>query len=343
VKRLLLLVLFAPLLHAQTQGCSVSGSDTTGDTQSYAYCQPGIIDGRIKGGWIALRRVGDQSNSELQCYDPENVVIQNGFLTEILRNNTQTCHYWPAQVGSSSVTQNFTSAFVQWNTYSFTYGDIIVRAKSTGKASNGSWPALWLLGANCEASSKVTADNGTFGGQTCNWPNPGSEEIDFFEQDGSTTNTQSTCNLLANTSTTNFYTIADPSLGFHLYEVRWTVGQVQWYYDGVLQSGCTATATVPSTPMFLQMNIATASFATTAAAPSTQIIDWVKVCQPSPCSGNGGNIVFYDDFVTAVAPSVVRPIAKAARFAGGTISPSILPAPRGMFARSETPKEPYSE
>lgn len=338
---LALLLSFVPCLHAQTQGCSVSGSDVSGSTQSYAYCEPGIINGRNKGGWIALRRLGDQGNTEAQCYDPGQVLIQDGNLTEVLKQGSLTCHYWPAQFGSSSQTQSFISAFVQWNTFSFTYGDIIIRMKGPSGIANGAWPALWLLGANCEATSKVTADNGTFAGQTCNWPSSGSEEIDIFEQNATITNTKSTCNLYAGTTTQNTYTVTDPSLAFHLYEARWTVGSLQFYYDGVHQTGCDVTATVPTTPMFLQMNIATQSNVTNAATPASMEVDWVKVCQPSPCSGNGGNIIFFDDFVTPIAASLLRPMARVARFAGANLPSNIAPtvSPRGIFAHLETPRK----
>jgi beta-glucanase (GH16 family) len=323
-------------LQAQSQGCSVSGSDTSGDIQTYAYCMPQVLDGRTtlynnsfapgavpsKGGWVALNRCGDQSNSERESYYPANVFIQNGILTEELRYEPAPCHYYPAQVGSSSLNNNFSSAFLEWNTFNFTYGDLQVRLKgpSATAINNGAWPALWLLGANCETTSKITADNATVAGKTCAWSSTGSEEIDFFEQNGTTT---SYCNLYGNSGNTiNTYTISDASLAFHVYEVQWTSGSLQFYYDGALQSGCTITGSnVPSTPMFLQMDLAVNSSGTSAATPATMQIDWVKVCQPSPCNSNGSNIVFFDDFVEPTAPVALHPLLRLGAMAAGVARP----------------------
>lgn len=313
---LALLLCCAPMFAQTGNACSSNTSAATGSIQSYAFCQPLVINGRNSGGWIALNRTGDQSNGELQCYNPQNVFIQDGLLTIVDRALTQTCQYFPATTGSGSLTQSYVSAFVQWNTFRFTFGDILIRAKGPSNVPNGGWPALWLLGANCEFSSKVTADNTSFNGSTCAWSAAGSEEIDIFEQ-ATGSLTTSTCNLFAGTDTHNTYTISDASAAFHIYELRWTSGVLQWFYDGVQQTGCNiSAANVPSTPMFLQMNVAMSSTATSTGLPSAMQIDWVKVCQPSPCNGNGGNIVFYDDFVTPIAPSLARPMAKIARLSG---------------------------
>lgn len=314
----------------QVNGCS-NGSTSLldGSIQSYGLCLPQTIDGRNKGGWIALNRAGDQSNGEPECYTPGNVTIQNGFLTEIIRSQTGTCHYYPAQSGSASVTGSYKSAFVQWNSFNFTYGDVLVRAKGPSNAgiTTGYWPAIWMLGAQCEFTSKLSADNFTFGGTggipsgACNWHSSGSEEIDIFEEVISFGTTQSHCGVFYNGgSAETSYTFTDSSVNFHIYELRWTVGQLQWVLDGTVQSACTfSDPAVPSTPMFLQMNIAAFS-STTVTAPSSMQVDWVKVCQPSPCNGNGGNIIFYDDFVTPVNPTILRPQARLARFAGRSLS-----------------------
>jgi len=332
-------LLLAPACFAQTgNGCSTNTSAPTGSVQSYGLCNPLVINGRNLGGWIALNRTGDQSNTEEECYDPANVFIENGFLTLILKNLSKTCNYFPAQQGSSPQTYPFSSAFVQWNNFSFTYGDLIVRAKVPGNITTGAWPAIWMLGANCIFSSKVTADNTTFNGKTCNWHSSGSEEIDIYESSSTIGATSSTCNLFYNGgSTQSGYAVTSPSTQFHLYELRWSAGSLQWYLDGAIQSGCTiSSGNVPSTPMFLQMNIAVyTNAATTANLASNMQVDYVKVCQPSPCSGNGGNIIFFDDFVTPIASSALRPISRLARLSGqGTIAPSIAPIP-GIFAKNE--------
>lgn len=336
--RLLLAFLFgsACALGQTGNACSSNTAANTGSAQSYAFCQPGVFDGRNKGGWIALNRSGDQSNTETQCYSPQNVFIQNGILTLVDRALTETCHYFPATNGVGSETNNFVSGFVQWNTFSFTFGDILIRAKGpSGISTSNAWPALWLLEADCIYSSKVTADNTAFNGQTCNWPNGG--EIDIFEQQGGVL-TSSRCNSFTGAGNSlNTYTISDSSAAFHIYELRWTAGSEQFFYDGALQSGCTVSgANVPSVPMFFQANIAMTSGGTSTGLPSSMQLDWVKVCQPSPCNGNGGNIVFYDDFVTPIAQTLVRPTARFARMSGSALPPSAV-FTMGV-AKNEEPK-----
>jgi hypothetical protein len=341
MKRFLLFLFLASPCFAQTQGCSVSGSDTSGSIQSYAYCQPLVINGRNKGGWIALYRAGDQSNSETECYTPGQVTIQGGYLTLLLKKVVMTCHYWPNQVGTQNFTSAFISGFVQMNTFSFTFGDILIRAKGPSGTLNGAWPTIFMLGANCEANSKVTADNGTFAGTACNWHSTGSEEFDIFEETGSSSPTTSTCSFFfnVNTRSNTGYSVTDSSVNWHIYETRWVSGTVTWWLDGVQQSACDqSSADVPSTPMFLQMNIAATSAATSAAAPSSMQIDWVKVCQPSPCNGNGGNIIFYDDFVTPVQTTLLHPLARVARITGQVIAPNTAPIP-GFLAEVTIPKE----
>ncbi len=324
---LLSFLLFTAAGLAQTgNACSTNTSAATGTVQSYGLCNPLVINGRNAGGWIALNRTGDQSNSETQCYSPGNVFIQDGILTMQDRSLSKTCNYYPAQTGTGSETNAFSSSFVQWNNFNFTFGDILIRAKGPSNVANGGWPALWLLGSNCEFSSKVTADNTTFNGKTCNWPNSGSEEIDIVEQDPTAGDTQTTshCNLFSGGgNVTSQYNISNSSQAFHTYELRWTSGNLQWFYDGTLQSGCTiSSANVPSTPMFLQMNIAMTPTATATNLPTTMQVDWVKVCQPSPCNATGSNIIFYDDFVTQAAPAMLGPMARVARLAGlGSFTP----------------------
>jgi hypothetical protein len=330
ITRVALALLFLSGLCAAQSGnaCSSNTAAATGSLQSYGYCQPLILDGRNKGGWIALNRTGDQSNSETQCYSPQNVFIQSGILTIIDRSLSKTCLYYPAAVGSGSLTNGFVSGFVQWNTFSFTGGDVLVRAKGPANTANGGWPAIWLLGANCIYSSKVTGDNTTFNGSTCNWHATGSEELDIFEQTPGGGLTSSMCSYFFNTNTQGAasYSITDSSVNWHIYEIRWISGtSVQWYVDGVHQAGCdVSTADVPAGPMFLQMNIAMGPSATSTGLPSSLQLDWVKVCQPSPCDGSGGNIIFYDDFVTPIAASLTRPMAKMARLSGNSIYSGIF-------------------
>jgi beta-glucanase (GH16 family) len=126
-----------------------------------------------------MNRHGDYSNNELQCYLPNNVAIARGNLVLTTRVETKIC----GDSEHAASDWDFTSAMVQWKTFRFTYGTVEFRAKLAG--GKGSWPAVWLLGADCQDSNVTCADN--IG--TCNWPHPGSDEIDIAEILFSSTNT----------------------------------------------------------------------------------------------------------------------------------------------------------
>ena len=347
-----MMLFLASSAKAQTQGCSTNGTDLTGDVQSYALCTPQLLDGRNKGGWIILHRAGDQSNNETQCYDPQHAFIANGFLTLLIDKRTQTCQYYPAQAGSTPFSGTYTSAYVQMFNFPITINsDVIIRMKGVGCLSGGCWPALWMLGTGCEFSSWITADNITYGGVqpfvpsgTCNWPTSG--EIDIFEQQGSPAGSDtvldSRCNTFASGGThAATYTISDSSANFHLYELRWTASSVQFVYDGTVQSGCTFTTNIPPGPMFLNMNIAMVPSASGAGLPANMQIDYVKVCSPSPCNGNGGNTIFFDDFVPQIASSLARPLLNVAKAAASVPNPGTPGVghgivPIGFFPIEET-------
>ncbi|MFZ0718330.1 hypothetical protein, partial [Mycobacterium sp.] len=48
---------------------------------------------------------------------------------------------------------------VQWANTSFTYGTVSIRAKVPPR-NTSTWPALWLLGSNCQNTNPYTADTG---------------------------------------------------------------------------------------------------------------------------------------------------------------------------------------
>jgi beta-glucanase (GH16 family) len=217
--------------------------------------------------WFVMNRHGDYSNNELQCYRPANVAEAGGLLTITTQVHTATC----GDATHSPSSWNYTSGMIQWKTFNFKYGTIEMRAKLAG--GQGPWPALWLLGTNCQVSNETGADN--FGG--CNWPSPGSDEIDITEILGAMTSvnqaihtTQGSYRCTATTS--------DVSQNWHVYDLVWSPGKLVWHIDGV--ATCTITTAVPSTPMFLIINTAVAaggSSVNDSTLPQTLSVDYVRV------------------------------------------------------------------
>ncbi|MGC1387190.1 MAG: family 16 glycosylhydrolase, partial [Steroidobacteraceae bacterium] len=166
--------------------------------------------------WVTLNRAGDASNSELEYYLPANTSVANSDLSIMTQVQSQSGY-------------NYTSSMVQWQSFAFTYGTITVSAKMGG--GTGPWPAIWMLGANCQVTNVTTANNTG----TCNWPAAGSSEIDIAEF----VNSQYTAYLNNIYSTCTFSQQANPGGGFnattafHVYEVDWTAGSIVWKVDGV--------------------------------------------------------------------------------------------------------------
>lgn len=106
------------------------------------------------------------------------------------------------------VTKLFTSARLNTQSkFNFTYGRVDVRAKLPSKT--GTWPAIWLLGANVN---------------TVGWPQCG--ENDIMEQTGWDKNKiLGTCHWLDNANSTNASygletNVSNASSEFHAYSME---------------------------------------------------------------------------------------------------------------------------
>ncbi|MBD0778687.1 glycoside hydrolase family 16 protein [Maribacter sp. ANRC-HE7] len=100
--------------------------------------------------------------------------------------------------------------------FEFTHGRVDVRAKLP--AGGGTWPALWMLGANFE---------------TVNWPACG--EIDIMEHVGNDEGTvhgsihnASSSGATVNTGET---TVSDATSEFHVYSVNWSEDEISFLVD----------------------------------------------------------------------------------------------------------------
>lgn len=187
-------------------------------------------------GWIALNRPGDGSNAEAQCYRPANVVEKGGSLVITTK------------VDTSCPGHRYTSGMVQWKSANFTFGTLEFRARFAG--GTGTWPAVWMLGAGCQKSNVSTPDNVG----SCNWPAPGSQEIDVAEiYGGGRTSVHQGLITAAGTAGCNA-TTSDVSTNWHVYTLVWAPGSLTWKIDG--RTTCTLRENVPITPMFVMINTA---------------------------------------------------------------------------------------
>jgi hypothetical protein len=143
-------------------------------------------------------------------------------------------------------------------------------------AATNLWPALWLLGSNCQNTNIYTADTGY---STC--PLLGTApygEVDMVEciQSGvwcqfnvfSAGPGYTPCQFAVDTN-------------WHTFTFQWSAGSgMTEYMDGV-STGCTATISQnPAQPLFLLMQTQTTSGVTDSLLPALLTIDYVKVTQP---------------------------------------------------------------
>ena len=210
---------------------------------------------------MALDRPGDASNQELQCYRPANAAVTGGNLVTTTK------------VDGSCSGHRYTSAMVQWRQFAFTYGTLEFRARMAG--GTGTWPAVWMLGSNCQQSNITTPDNVG----TCHWPEPGSDEIDVTEVFGGSTTTvnQGLISTAGNDGCRP--EVSDVSADWHTYQLVWAPGSLTWTIDGT--TTCTVTSGVPSTPMFVMINTAVGGVGggtvDDATLPQQNLIDYVRV------------------------------------------------------------------
>ena len=261
---------FSPTNQAVTiNGANVSGVNFTASTSATVIFYDDFqTDTALSSSWFALD-VYSGVNSEKECYQPSQDAIVSGTgLVETTIVQSISC---------SGQTLPYTSgAIVMAPPFTFLYGTVEFQAKVAG--CTGCWPAIWMLGYLCQPSAPTIYNAGT-----CDWPNPGSDEIDITELlDSNFTSV----NQQIHTSSSNagcHATTTDTSKNFHVYDLIWSAGSLVWKIDGVVTCTLTESA-VPSHPMFLIINLAMGGSGggtvNNSTLPSSTYVNYVKVTQP---------------------------------------------------------------
>lgn len=207
--------------------------------------------------WSYELGAGGWGNNELQYYTsrPENVIVQGGVLKiNLLKENYMGSNYTSARI-------------VTKGKYTLKYGRVDIRAKLP--SGGGTWPALWMLGANYETSP---------------WPACG--EIDIMEHVGNVPNRihgslhhPSNFGGNASTSTVN---ITNASTEFHIYSLEWNATTIKFYVDNVVFYTFNNNASLPfNNPFFFIMNCAMGGNFGGAVDPnftaSTLEVDYIRV------------------------------------------------------------------
>jgi len=179
--------------------------------------------------WTYDLGAGGWGNQELQTYtnNAENVIVENGLLKIMAKAD-----------GSSYTSARLKSE----NLYEFTYGRVEIRAKLP--AATGTWPALWMLGADYETNT---------------WPGCG--EIDIMEQTGQDKNevlaTVHHPAVSPGSGDTGSMALPTSTTEFHNYSVDWTPEQITFLIDGELFRSVPNAPDLPfDSDFFMIMNIA---------------------------------------------------------------------------------------
>ena len=232
---------------------------------------------RLYTGWL------NDGNNSIMYYQPDNITESGGFL------NITSDYVNPPIDG-----YNYSSGYMWQNTFNFLYGTVTIHAKMPG--GTGPWPAFWLLGANCQSDPSL-ADT------YCNWPYPGSDEIDITEilQSDHTLVNQQVHTMSGNTQQNPGCKVetTDVSQDWHTYTLIWSPGSLIWEIDGT--TTCTVSEYVPSTPMYLIINTAVggsgAPTVDSSTFPQNMYVDYVQITtdstpifQVTPSAGANGSI-----------------------------------------------------
>lgn len=206
--------------------------------------------------WTYDLGAGGWGNQELQTYtdNAENVIVQDGLLKITAKANGSG--YTSARLKSENLQE-------------FTYGRVEVRAKLP--AAQGTWPAIWMLGANFD---------------TVGWPNCG--EIDIMEQTGQDKAKTSAALHFPGNSAGNAITSetsnTTATTEFHNYSVEWTATTIKFLVDDTLfLSFANTPDSVFNADFFMILNVAMGGTLGGTIAPSftedTMEIDYVRIYQ----------------------------------------------------------------
>lgn len=244
---------------------------------------------------------------ELNCYDPANVFVSDGYLRLMTTVNTaSTCKT------RSGAVAPYRSGMINSNghfLYAYGYAEARVWLPA-GVDHKSVWPAFWSDG-------------------TGHWPETG--EIDSMECYG----VDPSCSYhyhYVNSSGRdaqfgNSRTMVGSTTGWHTFANYWEPGKVTWYWDGV-QIAQTTTGVV-SAQHYLIVNLGT--IGTQVVTPASYLIDYVRVWKMVdgvPSTSTPTNTVNFPTFTPSVTMTS-KPIL--------TSTPTRTPTLTPTFTATRTP------
>jgi hypothetical protein len=278
---------------------AISGSTTLTVTASSLY----IVDGQVttlafedefnNGSldttkWTVISRHGEYSQNETECNVQGAVSVDaNGYLTITTTAQSATCGDFnpDGSVWHTPASWPYSTGDIQWKSMNFTYGTVEIRGQFPS-SNTSTWPAFWLLSANCQATNPMTGETGV--GSCPGLGKTGYAEIDIAEGYGG--------------GWLQFH-VANPSFGigggcdvanytvdenWHVFKTVWAPSSIQQYIDGTLVTTCNQSINIP---MFLIIQTQTGGVGGTpnnSYLPANLNVDYVRVStgQSGPVNGS---------------------------------------------------------
>jgi beta-glucanase (GH16 family) len=205
-------------------------------------------------------------NNELQWYQPENVLVEDGNLIlraleqPIIGYQGQEFPYTSGMVTTASLDHDHP----EHASFTFQYGFAEIRAKVP--AGQGLWPAFWTL--PIDYTSKPEIDILEILGHE---PDAIHFAVHYLDEDGESDNEGEW-----------WRGGPDFSQDWHIYAVDWQEDRIIWYVDGIERWRFTDMDHMPATPLYLLLNLAVGgdwpgSPDETTEFPADFLIDYVRV------------------------------------------------------------------
>ena len=243
--------------------------------------------------WTAISRHGEYSQNETECNVPGAVSVDaNGYLTITTSAQSTTCgDFHPdGSVWRTPSSWPYRTGDIQWKSYNVVYppgGTVTVEVRAQFPSVNTrTWPAIWMLGSNCQATNPLTGESGV--GNCPLLGSSGYTEIDMVECYGSSGWCQ--------------FHVANPSFGigggcdatwtvdtnWHVFKTVWTSSSISQYMDGNLITTCNQSM---SSHMFLMVQTQTGGVGGTpnnSYLPTNLNVDYIRVNtgQSGPINGS---------------------------------------------------------
>jgi len=214
--------------------------------------------------WWDYRGCTNGSSGELEWYQPENVLVDDGYLLlrareEAVRGSDGKTHPYASGMVSTGRDNSDTDTPLR---FAFQYGYAEIRAKVP--AGQGLWPAFWMLPTTHNSTPEI--DVMEFLGHA-----PDVIEMHYHYKDQS--------GKLYDIG--HEWTGPDFSADWHTFAIDWQPERLVWYVDGVERWRVEESEIIPSEPMYLILNLAVGGDwpgnpDATTSFPSEFAIDYVR-------------------------------------------------------------------